>query len=537
MLKQLLFAVFACLTIHAQAQTLKPQTRLVLQFKTTPTSAPRAARTGNDQIDQIHARYGALQAERFQMGKGSRQYFYVVIFPETIDLQSVIQEDLKTGALEYAEPDHVGSCAGVQGLKPNDTNYAKQWSLNNNGTFSQLPAKIGADIDMENAWAIETGDASIIVAIIDSGAKLDHPEFSGRIWVNPGEIAGNGLDDDADGKIDDVNGWDFAYNDNTATDDLGHGTNVAGIIGANGNNNQGYAGVDWQCKLMILKAIDVNNFGYYTWWADAMYYAIDHGARVINMSLGGSSSSTLLQNAVNYAVQHNVIISVSMMNFNTGAPYYPAAIPGVIAVGSTNPDDKRTHPFFWDATSGSNYGNHISVVAPGNYIYGLHYQSNTNYNTYWGGTSQAAPHVAGLAALLLAQNPNRNLSDVRSIIENTAEDKVGDPAEDVAGWDQYYGHGRINAFKALSAASGVFAAEQPQLTFAVLPNPARQSFKLVRTESGSAVYTIFNMYGQQVYEVKTEAAVLDLRPNLAPGLYQVVVKSGNRFGSTKLLIQ
>jgi thermitase len=537
MLKQLLLTIFSGLFLHAQAQTLKPQTRLVLQFKTPPATAPRAERTGNDQIDQIHAHYGALQAERFQMGKDSRQYFYVVTFPETIDLQSVIEDDLKTGALEYAEPDHTGSCAGVQGLKPNDTNYAKQWSLNNNGTFSQSPSIAGADIEMENAWAIETGDPSIIVAIIDSGAKLNHPELSGRIWVNPGEIAANGLDDDANGKIDDVNGWDYANSDKNATDDLGHGTNVAGIIGANGNNNLGYAGVDWQCKLMILKAIDANNLGYYTWWADAMYYAIDHGARVINMSLGGSSSSSLLQDAVDYAVQHNVIITVSMMNFNTGAPYYPAAIPGVIAVGSTNPDDKRTHPFFWDAASGSNYGSHISVVAPGNYIYGLQYQSNTNYNTYWGGTSQAAPHVAGLAALLLAQNPSRTLAQVRAIIENTSEDQVGDPAEDVAGWDQYYGYGRINAFKALSVASGVFSAEQPQLSFSVLPNPAGQSFKLVRTESGPAVYSIFNMYGQQVYEVKTEAAVLELRPNLAPGVYQVVVKSGKKFGSTKLLIQ
>lgn len=537
MLKQLLFAVFACLAIHAQAQTLKPQTRLVLQFKSTPPAAPNAERTGNDQIDQIHAHYGALQAERFRMGKDSRQYCYVVTFPETIDLQSVIEADLKTGALEYAEPDHAGSCAGVQGFKPNDTNYAKQWSLNNNGTFSQLPAKIGADIDMENAWAIETGDPSIIVAIIDSGAKLDHPELSGRIWVNAGEIANNGIDDDADDKIDDVKGWDFAYSDNNATDDLGHGTNVAGIIGANGNNNLGYAGVDWQCKLMILKAIDANNFGYYSWWADAMYYAIDHGARVINMSLGGSTSSTTLQNAVNYAVQHNVIITVSMMNFNTGAPYYPAAISGVIAVGSTDPDDKRTHPFFWDTASGSNYGGHISVVAPGNYIYGLQYQSNTNYNTYWGGTSQAAPHVAGLASLLLAQNPSRSLADVRAIIENTAEDQVGDPAEDWPAWDQYYGYGRINAFKALSVASGVFSTDQPQLAFSVLPNPAGRSFKLVRTESGPAVYSIYNMYGQQVYEVKTEAAVLEMHPNLEPGVYQVVVKSGKQFGTTKLVIQ
>jgi subtilisin family serine protease len=231
---------------------------------------------------------------------------------------------------------------------------------------------------------------------------------------------------------------------------LGHGTNVSGIIGANGNNATGYAGVDWNCKLMNLKALNSNNFGYYSWWADAIYYAVDNGAKIINMSLSGTGYSSTLQNAINYALSQNVTVVAAMSNENSSTVNYPAGFPGVIAVGSTDPNDTRSNPFFWSATSGSNYGSHISVVAPGNYIFGLNYQSNTNYDYYYGGTSQATPHVTGLAALLLAGNASLKPDQIKTIIEITAEDRVGNSNEDSPGWDQYYGYGRINAFKALS---------------------------------------------------------------------------------------
>ena len=243
------------------------------------------------------------------------------------------------------------------------------------------------------------------VAIIDSGCKLDHPEFAQRIWRNQKEIAGNGLDDDGNGYIDDVRGWDFAANDNNPTDDHGHGTNVTGIVGASGNNEVGYAGVNWACKLMVCKGLDSQNNGFYSWWTSAIYYAVNNGARVINMSLGGLSASQAMQDAVDYATQQGVVVVACMMNTNTSTPYYPAALTGVVAVGSTDPNDARSSPFFWSASSGSNYGAHLSVVAPGNDIYGLSYLSNTNYNSYWGGTSQATPHVAGLVSLLLTLRP------------------------------------------------------------------------------------------------------------------------------------
>jgi subtilisin family serine protease len=144
-----------------------------------------------------------------------------------------------------------------------------------------------------------------------------------------------------------------------------------------------------------------------------------------------------------------------MMNFNNSVSYYPAryslSYSNVVAVGSTNPDDSRTAPFFWSATSGSNYGTHINVVAPGNFIYGLNHLSNTDSNSYWGGTSQATPLVAGIASLMLAQNPSLTPLQLRTILQNTSQDQVGDAAEDAVGFDQYMGYGRVNAFAALQA--------------------------------------------------------------------------------------
>jgi subtilisin family serine protease len=206
--------------------------------------------------------------------------------------------------------------------------------------------------------------------------------------------------------------------------------------------------VNWQCKLMVLKVTNKAGDGYYRDWAQAIMYAVQNGAKVINMSVGGTEQSSLLQAAVDYAWEHGVLIVACAMNGNTEQPYYPAACRHVLAVGATNPDDTRAAPFFWDKNSGSNYGKHLGVVAPGNYIYGL---SHKAYNAIWGGTSQAAPFVSGLASLLLAQNPHRTPAELIHLIESTADDQVGRPEEDTPGWDKYHGFGRINALKALQA--------------------------------------------------------------------------------------
>jgi subtilisin family serine protease len=290
---------------------------------------------------------------------------------------------------------------------------------------------------------------------------------------------------------------------------------------------------------MILKGLNNQNWGYYSWWSDAIHYAVDNGANVINMSIGGTDASTTLNDAVNYALSNNVTIVACMMNTNNNTVYYPAAYPGVIAVGSTNPDDKRSHPFFWDPESGSNYGPHISVVAPGNYIYGLDFQSNTYYGYYWGGTSQATPHVCGLAALLLAQNQSLTPAQIKTLIQSTAEDQVGDPTEDTPGWDQYYGYGRINARNALLMISGISQNDRKDQLFTLYPNPNEGIFNVILPAfpKEKTVATITNYLGQTIYmgllkELNNSISIPQL-----PGVYILKIKQGALQLSGKFMIR
>jgi subtilisin family serine protease len=350
---------------------------------------------------------------------------------------------------------------------------------------------------MEKAWKIEQGDSSVVVAILDSGVKTDHLEFSGRIWKNYAEIPNNGVDDDNNGYIDDIQGWNFADGSNEVNDDSGHGTNIASIIGANGNNGIGFSGVDWNCKLMVLKVLK-NDVGYYSWWASSIYYAVDNGANVINMSLGGDVESQALNEAIQYALDRNVVVIVSMGNKNSDNISYPSNYPGVIAVGATNPDDSRTTSFFWSSTSGSNYGEHISVVAPGNFIYGLSYKNNTEFDTYFGGTSQSAAFVSGLASLLIAQTPTITHKEVKELIEKTANDRVGDQKEDLVGRDNYYGNGRINAYEALLVNAPIpFELKEEDVN--VYPNPSNGVFSMNYPEEVETV-TICNAMGVKINE-------------------------------------
>lgn len=537
MKNQTVLLVFILFATTLFGQTAGQTDQVILKFKHEPVNSNDRHITGNNKIDAVSAMHNALSVKKQALGRHSGQSIYVIRFPEETDIQRVIAAYTDTDELEYAEPDFIGSGGGVQGITPNDQYYFRQWGLHNTGTFTLSPGIAGADIDMENGWNIEQGDSNIVVAILDSGMKLDHPEFAGRIWVNSDEVPGNGLDDDANGFIDDTRGWDFANADNLPADDYGHGTNVGGIVGINGNNAAGYAGVDWHCKLMALKGLDNNNLGYYSWWSGALYYATDNGAKVVNMSMGGSSFSTTLQNAIDYAVNNGVVVVACMMNTNSGVTYYPAGFPGVIAVGSTNTDDTRTAPFFWSATSGSNYGNHISVVAPGNYIYGLNYQSNSNYNSYWGGTSQATPHVTGIVSLLLAQDPSRTPAQIKNILESTAEDQVGNPAEDTPGWDQYYGFGRVNAYNALSLLSGVTAPALRGWTLSVSPNPASGAFRISVSDGKPASCDIMNILGQSVLHRETTGMVTEITEKLTPGVYFVVVRRGNDVATEKIVVE
>lgn len=502
--------------IHAEGTINYATDHIIAKFKsgipqTNNAKVNAPAITGISSLDALNTKYGCSSVEKLlpAIKKNDAEaialkldQLAIIKFSSSQNIPELVKEYTATGLFEYVEPDYIGSVSGVQGMDitVNDAAFSKQWSLQNNGTFTPGPSKAGADIKMLTAWNFSTGSTNVIVGIIDSGTKLDHPELSGRIWTNTKEIAGNGVDDDANGYIDDtMGGWDFVNNDNNPTDDNGHGTNVTGIIGANGNNGTLFAGMDWNCKLMSAKGTNSGGTGLYSGWASGIHYCVDNGARIINMSLEGTASSQALEDAVTYAYNKNVLCVVCMGNYNSSAPSYPAACTHSFGVGATNSSDNRCNPFAWGG--GSDFGPNTKVVAPGNYIYGLQYNSNTSSSYYWSGTSQAAPHVTGLASLLLAQNPSRTADQLANIIEVTADDQVGLSSEDTPGWDQYYGYGRINAYKALSYASvGINQKAEivPQLT--IYPNPftAEVNLKYVLSKPSNVKIEITDLIGQQV---------------------------------------
>ena len=541
MIKTLQFlSLFFCFSLYAQNASTSnyAEAQVIVKFKPEESQ-------GLNYIDKF--KKGPLKVINEQIsvtqykitGNKKNNDTFIIKYDATIAVEDVVQLYKNTNTFEYVEPNY--TCGG-HGI-PNDPNFlARQWSMVNDGTFSLSPATVDADIDMDLAWDITTGDPNLIVAILDSGMKLNHPEISSRIWSNASEVV-DGTDNDNNNYIDDVfGGWDFANNDNDPTDDHGHGTNVGGIAVATGNNGIGYAGVNWSSQIMVVKILDNNNSGFYSWMAEGIYYAVDNGADVINMSVGGNSPSLTLLNAVDYAYANNVALVVSTGNGDT-ALQYPSRYANSIAVGSTNPDDSRTSPFFWSATSGSNFGPEIDVVAPGNYIYGLSYNSNTNYNSYWGGTSQAAPHVAGLISLMLSINPNLTVDEINAILIETSEDQVGPASEDTPGFDNYFGHGRINAFQALTSnLLNVSDFDSNNNKILMYPNPISidEQLNFMNLRPSSYEITVYNITGQKTsyFSVEANSQVTSTKlPKLDSGIYFIKINDiANNNSITKKLI-
>ena len=260
------------------------------------------------------------------------------------------------------------------------------------------------------------GDSTIVIAVLDSGITLNHPEFQGRI----------------------LSGYDFINNDADPSDDHGHGTHTSGIIGAGIDNNLGMVGLCPQCSLLPVKVLNHNNAGTWSGVAQGLIFATDQGARVINLSLGATVSSKTLEAAINYAIERNVLVVAAAGNMGSDRKFYPAALDGVLAVSATDADDKR-----WVL---SNMGDYIDLAAPGHAVYSTYNDLENYYGgyNYMSGTSMAAPHVAGLAGLLLSQKPTRTAANLYDIMTQTA-DRLTPATRDL-----YFGYGRINVTRALA---------------------------------------------------------------------------------------
>lgn len=364
----------------------------------------------------------------------------------TTNVDSLLSHLTSLQSIKFAEINHPIQSDATR-FVPNDGAFGEQWYLDNPGGPT---GENDADVDMPEAWSIQRGSQSVVLAIIDGGVQMDHPEFSGRAYRNLGEIIGNNIDDDNNGFIDDFNGWDFVTSDEFAIDGNGHGTAVAGIAAANGDDLIGFAGVDWKCRIMRVRVLDENGGGSYFNLAAALYYVGDNGVDVANMSLGGMGTSQAVQNAVEYAAERGVLLIAASGNRGDAEPQVPARYPEVMAVGAINWFNDRCAPYTGGA-GGSSFGNHLDVMAPGDQIPILDYRDFNNYMSVANGTSLAAPIVSGIACLIKAEHPEFTASQIKATIELSAEDMLGQAYEDIPGRDNFYGYGRVNAHAALTS--------------------------------------------------------------------------------------
>lgn len=345
--------------------------------------------------------------------------------------------------IEYVEPNYIGHIDAV----PNDTYFDFLWGMHNT---KQTWGKLDADIDAVQAWDISTGD-SVIVGVIDTGVDTAHADLMGNIWTNPGEIPNNGIDDDGNGYVDDIHGWDFSNNDNGPVDDNSHGTHVSGTIAAVGNNATGVVGVCWSAKIMALKWLDAEGYGTVSDAILALEYATKMGAKLTSNSYGWSYSSQAHKNAIDSSGAHGMLFIASAGNNgvnNDVSPHYPSSYNSnnIIAVAATDHNDSLANEPTW----GSNYGLiTVDLGAPGVNILSTIPPSLGwgNYAMY-GGTSMATPHVAGTAALTWSKYPTLTHLEVKERIMNSV-----DPLPVLAG--KSVTGGRLNAYRAITESDSV----------------------------------------------------------------------------------
>lgn len=381
-LLSILFSMLLCTSLGVGQPQKKDWVpgRLLLQSR---------AGASADSVDRVLKTHGFGAHKEISQIK-----IHVLELPDAA-IEHVSQALMRTGLFTFAERD--GLAQGT--VIPNDPSYVSQW----HHPVIQSPA----------AWGLSTGAASVTIAIIDSGIYPSHEDLAQKLVAGQSYIGGG----------------------NNTSDVLGHGTAVAGAAAAIGNNAIGVAGVGWANSIMPLVVLDATNYASYSSIASAITYAADRGARVMNISIGGSSSSSTMQSAINYAWNKGAVVIASAGNNANNSPNYPAALDNVVAVTGTTSSDTLA--------SWSSYGNWVDLSAPGESILTT---ANGGGYRYGSGTSFAAPVTAGVAALVLSAKPSLSPSGLVNILQQNADD-LGSP-----GFDQYFGSGRVNAFRAVSAA-------------------------------------------------------------------------------------
>ncbi len=326
---------------------------------------------------------------------------------------SLAKELLAQGVVEYIEPNYIYS---INDTVPNDPSFSQLWGLHN---YGQTGGSLDVDIDAPAAWDLSVGSTAVVVGVVDTGVNYQHPDLAPNIWVNPGEIPGNGVDDDGNGVIDDIHGFDAISNSGNPIDENGHGTHVAGTIAGAGNNGLGVTGVSWNVKILALRFLDGAGFGSTQDAIEAIEYAIrlrqaGVNIRVLSNSWGGGGHSQALEDAVRAANNVGILFVAAAgnsSNDNDFLPNYPSNYEqdNVVAVAAIDHSG--------NLASFSNYGaNTVDVAAPGVDIFSTWLGSG--YTTL-SGTSMAAPHVSGVAALVASREPGLSVAALRERVIHT----------------------------------------------------------------------------------------------------------------------
>ncbi|MBI4664613.1 MAG: S8 family serine peptidase [Verrucomicrobia bacterium] len=426
-------------TLAANAQSPAPDAEQ--RFRPDRILVKLKDNLSSDTIAKLHSRHRTKVLRRFK-GFGNVD---VLNLPAGALVSDLLQKYQASGMVERAEPDYWLRAA----VTPNDPRFTDGtlWNLRNTG---QNGGTAGADIRAVSGWDALNSAGNIAVAVIDSGVRYTHQDLAANMWVNPGESGldssgrdkrTNGLDDDGNGFADDVHGIDSINNTGNPSDSDGHGTHVAGIIGATGNNRAGVVGVAWAVQIMACKFLSSSGYGSTSDAIQCIDYARAEGARIINASWGDTGNSSFLQSAIRRARDAGIIFVTAAGNEtsdNDRNPYYPAAfnLDNIVSVAATTRTDALA--------SFSNFGaTTVDLAAPGAPIYSTFNTSDSAY-TYISGTSMSAPHVTGAMALLMAQHPAESY---RQIIDRVLA--TTDPLPSLAG--KCVTGGRLNLERALTA--------------------------------------------------------------------------------------
>lgn len=445
MKKSALNSLAVCLLLATVSPT--PARTLLVKLAESPSLSKMSAdkaQTGVAEVDGLLRQWHVRQLRPLFQPEGVRQNdvtsllsWIVVDIPDETEASLAMTQLARASGVEVVQENRVLQVS----FTPNDSLYQQQYALKK--------------IQAAAAWDIERGSDKVLVAVIDTGIDYNHPDIIENLWINSGEdlnkngrVDGsdfNGVDDDGNGFVDDIRGWDFTdapnypaagdylIRDNDPMDEHGHGTGVSGLIAASTDNRKGVAGLAHNCRVMPLRAFNANGYGEEDDAASAILYAVANGARVINMSFGDVFVSNVLDDVIKYAYSNGVLLVASSGNSSTDQIHYPSGFAETISVGATDEND---------ALAGySNFGPSVDLVAPGSSVLSLDLQ-----NSYrnWSGTSFSAPLVSAAAALLLSNQPDLDVDAVRAKLVNSTDD-LGDP-----GWDKRFGAGRLNVLKMLT---------------------------------------------------------------------------------------